>query len=240
MQSLRYGDDGKDYFWISDMHPRMIVHPYRPELNGQDLSEYSDRAGKRLFVEFTRLVRADGAGYSEYLWQWKDDERRIVPKLSYVKGFEPWGWIIGTGIYLEDVRVQMSDITRRVIWMSLGFSVLIAGLLVYMTKQSLDLERSDGRGDRAPGVRGEVPDAGRGHHRGHRPGPAGRSSTETARCSRCWATTRPTWRGSTGNAVRPGPGVRGADRGGGRRQRVRRPSGEDGSRLDVHGGRRRR
>jgi PAS domain S-box-containing protein len=141
VQTLRYGDDGKDYFWISDMHPRMIVHPYRPELNGQDLSEYSDRAGKRLFVEFTRLVRADGAGYSEYLWQWKDDDRRIVPKLSYVKGFEPWGWIIGTGVYLEDVRLQISDMTRRVIGIALGFSVLIAGLLVFMTKQSLNLER---------------------------------------------------------------------------------------------------
>ncbi len=118
MQSLRYGDDGKDYFWVSDMHPRMIVHPYRPELNGQDLSEYSDRAGKRLFVEFTKLVRADGAGYSEYLWQWKDDERRIVPKLSYVKGFAPWGWIIGTGVYLEDVRCEISEITRRMIWIA--------------------------------------------------------------------------------------------------------------------------
>ena len=141
IQSLRYGDDGKDYFWITDLHPRMIVHPYRPELNGQDLSEYSDRAGKRMFVEFAKLVRADGGGYSEYLWQWKDDDRRIVPKLSYVKGFEPWGWIIGTGIYIEDVRAQVSDITRRVIRIALGFSLLIAGLLVFMAKQSLDSER---------------------------------------------------------------------------------------------------
>ncbi len=141
IRTLRYGDDGKDYFWVTDAHPRMVVHPYRPELDGQDLSEYSDRAGTRLFVEMAKLVRAEGAGYVEYLWQWKDDERRIVPKLSYVKGFEPWGWIIGTGIYIEDVRSQVSDITRRVIWIALGFSVLVAGLLAFMTKQSLDLER---------------------------------------------------------------------------------------------------
>ncbi|MCU0252372.1 MAG: DUF294 nucleotidyltransferase-like domain-containing protein [Vicinamibacterales bacterium] len=141
VQNLRYGDDGKDYFWITDMHPRMVVHPYRPELNGQDLAGYADPAGTRLFAEHARLVRAEGAGYTEYLWQWKDDERRIVPKLSYVKGFEPWGWIIGTGIYLEDVRAQVSAITRRVVTVSLAFSVLIAGLLVYMTKQSLDVDR---------------------------------------------------------------------------------------------------
>ena len=141
IRSLRYGDDGKDYFWVIDLHPRMVVHPYRPELDGQDLSDYSDRAGKRLFVESARLVKAGGAGYLEYLWQWKDDESRIVPKLSYVKGFAPWGWVIGTGIYLEDVRVQVSAITGRVIQIALGFSILIAGLLVYMTKQSLGLER---------------------------------------------------------------------------------------------------
>jgi PAS domain S-box-containing protein len=141
IQSMRYGDDGKDYFWVTDLQPRMIVHPYRPELNGQDLSEYSDRAGKRLFVESAKLVRAEGAGYLEYLWQWKDDEQRIVPKLSYVKGFQPWGWIIGTGIYLEDVRTQVAAITRRVIRIALGFSMIIAGLLAYMTKQSLNLER---------------------------------------------------------------------------------------------------
>jgi PAS domain S-box-containing protein len=144
IRTLRYGDDGKDYFWVTDAHPRMVAHPYRPELDGQDLSEYSDRAGTRLFVEMAKLVRAEGAGYVEYLWQWKDDERRVVPKLSYVKGFEPWGWIIGTGIYIEDVRHQVSDITRRVIWIALGFSVLVAGLLAFMTKQSLDLERQRG------------------------------------------------------------------------------------------------
>jgi PAS domain S-box-containing protein len=141
IQNLRYGDDGKNYFWVTDLHPRMVVHPYRPELNGQDLTEYSDRAGTRLFVESVRLVRARGDGYLEYLWQWKDDDTRIVPKLSYVKGFAPWGWIIGTGIYVEDVRAQVSDITRRVIQIALAFSLLIAGLLVYMTRQSLTLER---------------------------------------------------------------------------------------------------
>lgn len=149
IRNLRYGDDGKDYFWITDQHPRMVVHPYRPELDGLDLSDYSDRAGKRMFVEFARLVKARGDGYAEYLWQWKDDERRVVPKLSYVKGFEPWGWIIGTGVYIEDVRAQVSAITRRVIHIALGFSLLVAGLLFYMTKQSLGLERQRLRAETA-------------------------------------------------------------------------------------------
>jgi PAS domain S-box-containing protein len=141
IQRLRYGDDAKDYFWITDEHPRMVMHPYRPELNGQDLSTYADPAGKKLFVEFANLVRAQGDGYTDYLWQWKDDEHRVAPKLSYVKGFAPWGWIIGTGIYLEDVRTEIAQITRRVLQVSIGISVIIALLLGYIAQQGLSLER---------------------------------------------------------------------------------------------------
>jgi signal-transduction protein with cAMP-binding, CBS, and nucleotidyltransferase domain/PAS domain-containing protein len=149
IRRLRFGDDGKDYFWISDLQTRMVVHPYRPDLDGQDLSTYADPAGRRLFVEFTRLARTQGAGYLEYLWQWKDDEHRVVPKLSYVKGFEPWGWIVGTGIYLEDVRAEIGAMTRRVLWFSLGLSGAMAALLAYIAKQGLDLERQRWQAERA-------------------------------------------------------------------------------------------
>jgi signal-transduction protein with cAMP-binding, CBS, and nucleotidyltransferase domain len=141
IRQLRYGDDSKDYFWITDMQPRMVMHPYRPELDGQDISAYADPAGKKLFVESVALVRANGDGYVDYLWQWKDDERRVVPKLSYVKGFAPWGWIIGTGMYLEDVRAEIAHITRRVLQISLGISAIIALLLAYIANQGLALER---------------------------------------------------------------------------------------------------
>ncbi|MBI5380735.1 MAG: cache domain-containing protein [Opitutae bacterium] len=141
IQAMRYGDEGKDYFWISDQAPRMIMHPYRPDLNGQDLTGYSDPAGKKLFVEFTQVVRAQGDGYVDYLWQWKDDEKRVVPKLSYVKGFPPWGWIVGTGIYLEDVRAEISQMIQRVLQVSLGFSVIVATLLAYIARQGHRLER---------------------------------------------------------------------------------------------------
>jgi len=141
VQRLRYGDDGKGYFWITDAEPRMIMHPYRPELNGQALSTYTDPAGKKLFVEFAGLVRAQGDGYTDYLWQWNDDEQRVAPKLSYVKGFAPWGWIIGTGIYLDDVHVEVREITHRVIQIAVVISIGIAGLLAYIAHQGLQLER---------------------------------------------------------------------------------------------------
>lgn len=113
IRGLRYGQDLKDYFWINDMHPRMVMHPYRPDLEGQDISDFADPAGKRLFVACVDMVRRNGAGFVDYRWQWMDDPTRIVPKISYVMGFEPWGWILGSGIYVEDVHAQISVITRK-------------------------------------------------------------------------------------------------------------------------------
>ncbi len=149
IQKMRYGDDSKDYFWISDTQTRMVMHPYRPELNGQSLLDYSDPSGKKLFVEFTKVALGKGDGYVDYLWQWKDDEKRVVPKLSYVKGFAPWGWIVGTGIYLEDVRHEISGMIRQVLRISIGISVVIALLLAYISQQGLNLERRRWRAENA-------------------------------------------------------------------------------------------
>lgn len=141
IRRLRYGPESKDYFWINDMHPYLVMHPYRPDLEGKDISGFSDPTGKKLFVEFARTVKNGGAGYVDYQWQWKDDPRRIVPKISYVKGFDPWGWIIGTGIYVEDVRAEIAAITRRLTAVCLTILLLIIGLSGYVIWQSAGSQR---------------------------------------------------------------------------------------------------
>ena len=140
IQYLRYGEENKDYFWITDMTPKMIMHPFRNDLNGKDLTNFTDPHGKRLFVEFVVTVQKSEHGYVDYMWQWKDDSLRIVPKLSYVKIFKPWSWVIGTGVYIEDVKKEISSLTKRMIWISIGISILIAFLLLYLFKQSLNIE----------------------------------------------------------------------------------------------------
>ncbi len=100
IKSVRYDENG--YFWINDMHPTMIMHPDKTELEGKDLSDYKDTNGKRLFVEVVETVKNKGAGFVYYYWQ-KPGLQQPVRKLSYVKGFAPWGWVIGSGIYLDDV-----------------------------------------------------------------------------------------------------------------------------------------
>ena len=141
IQYLRYGDESKDYFWITDMTPKMIMHPYRSDLNGKALNNFEDPHGKKLFVEFVTTVQKSGSGYVDYVWQWKDDSLHIVPKLSYVKLFKPWNWVIGTGIYIEDVKMEISALTKRLLWISIGISFVIAFLLFYILKQSLNIER---------------------------------------------------------------------------------------------------
>lgn len=140
-ESLRYGPESKDYFWIQDMHPRMIMHPYRADLNGQDLTDFTDPRGVRIFVEFAELVRRKGEGYIDYVWQWNDDPQRFEPKESYVKGFAPWGWVIGTGIYIDDVNLEIARIEQNTINASLAISGAVVLLLIFVLQQSLRIER---------------------------------------------------------------------------------------------------
>ena len=101
ISDVRY--DGSDYIWINDHDARIVMHPIKPELDGKDLSGLEDANGTRLFVEFVDTVETNGSGYVEYLWP-KPGADRPVPKVSYVQGFAPWGWILGSGIYVDDVN----------------------------------------------------------------------------------------------------------------------------------------
>ena len=141
IETLRYGSDRKDYFWLQDMTPRIVMHPYRMDLNGQDVSGFRDPRGAAIFREFVRVVQRDGEGYAQYVWQWNDDPNRLEPKESYVKGFAPWGWIIGTGIYIEDVTGEIKRIERHLAHTSLLISIVVVLLLVYVMFESLRLER---------------------------------------------------------------------------------------------------
>ena len=138
---LRYGEDRLDYFWIQDTAPTMVMHPYRTDLDGEDLSGFTDPRGVPIFVEFADLVETEDEGYVDYVWQWFDDPARLEPKESYVKGFEPWDWVIGTGLYTDDVRAEIARIERDLILAGLGISGLIGLLLLVVLQQSLRIER---------------------------------------------------------------------------------------------------
>jgi PAS domain-containing protein len=125
------------------MTPRMIMHPYRTDLNGQDVSDFQDSHGKHLFNEFVQVVKQQGAGFVAYMWQWKDDPVKIAPKMSYIKGFEPWGWVVGTGIYIDDVHAEITAIRNKLTVISTGILFIVSLLALYTIRQSIkgDQER---------------------------------------------------------------------------------------------------
>jgi signal-transduction protein with cAMP-binding, CBS, and nucleotidyltransferase domain len=138
---IRYGSQQKDYFWIIDKEPIMVMHPYRPDLTGRNLNDYYDANGKALFVEATKVVAENNEGFVDYMWQWKDDSTKIVPKLSCVKYFEPWDWIVGTGVYLDDVEEEIRALKNTLLIISLIIAFIIAMILLFVVRQSLGIEK---------------------------------------------------------------------------------------------------
>ncbi len=133
VKNLRYDKD--DYFWINDLHPRMIMHPMKAELDGKDLSDNKDPNGKRLFIAFVEKVKAEGAGFVDYYWP-KPGQTKAVPKISYVKGFPEWGWIIGSGIYIDDVEDEVSNVFYLIL--AAALIITLGGLvLAYFMSRSI-------------------------------------------------------------------------------------------------------
>ena len=129
LEAIRYS--GNEYVWVNDMKVRMVMHPIRPELNGKDLSANKDPNGKLLFVEFVRTVEASGAGIVPYLWP-KPGSETPVQKTSYVKGFTPWGWVIGSGVYIDTVDAAIWQRAREfgLLALLLGGLLLLVGTLI--------------------------------------------------------------------------------------------------------------
>ncbi|MDD3311299.1 EAL domain-containing protein [Pseudodesulfovibrio sp.] len=136
IRSLRYGPEGKDYFWINDTSPRMIMHPYRADLEGKDLSSYRDQSGKEIFKEFVQIAAEKGGGFVNYYWQWKDHPERISHKMSYVREFKPWGWIVGTGIYVDDVVKEIDGYRYKLAAIFMVVLLVISALQFYVLRQT--------------------------------------------------------------------------------------------------------
>ncbi len=132
IRNMRYG--GSEYFWINDLQQRMVMHPMMPELDGKDLSDFKDPNGKRLFVAFVDIVKKNGEGYVDYLWP-KPGFTQPVPKISYVKGFAPWGWVIGSGIYLDDVGRIFWDRMRWQMGIIAVAILLLGGMMVLLLRR---------------------------------------------------------------------------------------------------------
>lgn len=131
VKHLRYNQTA--YFWINDLEPRMVMHPMKPEMDGQELSQEKDPTGKRFFVEMVELCRRSGAGRVEYVFA-KPGVSQPVPKTSYVKLAPDWGWVVGSGVYLDDVQAEVRRVILQILAASGAITLFGLGLCVWMAR----------------------------------------------------------------------------------------------------------
>ncbi len=152
IRKIRYGSE---YFWINTDEspiPRMVVHPIRPELEGKklDAPEFNLVANghqQNLFSAFLDAARESGEGFVEYTWPRPTAAGALggrVPKLSFVKRYQPLGWVIGTGRYIDDIEAaisektaaverQVTSLVRRILVASLVVAVLAVVAMSFLT-----------------------------------------------------------------------------------------------------------
>ncbi|MBI9071340.1 MAG: methyl-accepting chemotaxis protein [Melioribacteraceae bacterium] len=128
VKAQRY--DGKNYFWINDTDVKIVAHPLRPEREGKDVSNLKDADGMAMYVEFVKACKNEkGEGFVRYN-QKKPGVEEPQPKLSFLKLYKPWGWIVGSGVYLKDVDENVSAFNTN-IYISLLIALFIAGIIGY-------------------------------------------------------------------------------------------------------------
>ncbi|MFA0223963.1 cache domain-containing protein [Vibrio splendidus] len=110
LSKLRYGSDG--YFFAYDRHGTNLVHPIQPELIGKNLLQLQDEDGDFLIEALLREAQT-GGGFHQYLWQ-KPSTGEVVSKLSYAAWLERWDWMIGTGLYIEDVHQEVASMQAAI------------------------------------------------------------------------------------------------------------------------------
>ncbi|PIE43457.1 MAG: hypothetical protein CSA50_04915 [Gammaproteobacteria bacterium] len=122
LKTIRYGGD--QYIFISDMYPKVVMNPHHPEMTGQDVSMIKDPNGKAIFVEMVNVVKRIGAGFVKYQWPRPGGDRPL-DKIAYVKGFTPWGWVVGAGTYIDDINVKYNEL-------AMGAVIFVGGILLFM------------------------------------------------------------------------------------------------------------
>lgn len=151
IKALRFGTDG--YFWINDFTPKMVMHPANPSLDGKALGQSKDPNGKFLFNEFVSVASSKGKGVVDYMWP-KPGFEKPQPKISFVEGFKEWDWIIGTGIYVDDIDAKITaeqlksdeairSLIVRNIMASLVLVLLFGGVSFFLSRRLIGMRMAN-------------------------------------------------------------------------------------------------
>lgn len=127
LASLDYGRDG--YFFVYDLQGKVLMHSRQPELLGQDLWELRDPQGRPTIQQLIAKAR-DGGGFVDYLWR-QPSSGGVVPKLGYVIAYERWGWMLGTGLYLDGIHATLGSLEAEANRNIAATMLWIAGAAVF-------------------------------------------------------------------------------------------------------------
>lgn len=122
---IKYG--GSNYIWINDYDGNMIYHP---TLKGNQL-DLADKNGVKFIAQGTALAKEKGAGMVSYLWKKKGfDDSKTFPKISEFRSYPAWKWIIGTGIYVDDVETVVRDTFLQILIFNILAMIVIVAVVV--------------------------------------------------------------------------------------------------------------
>lgn len=138
-----------EYFWIINHEPRMVMHPYLPHLEGMHIDEIANPALAGAFSSVVASAESNGSGFASYRWLKPGSSDELVEKVSYVTTYEPWDWILGAGVYVDDVQATflrmallMSGVAAAVAGCVFGGSVLVSrSITVPLTRVAAGLQR---------------------------------------------------------------------------------------------------
>lgn len=132
VRAMRYRDDGSGYFWIDDTDYNLVMHPILAEQEGNNRYELEDQNGVMIIQEIMKVCTgAEGGGYNEFYFT-KADGVTVAPKVAYSQIFEPWGWAVSTGNYVDDMQIEMADVEAHITQKFTTLCIVIVVMMIVM------------------------------------------------------------------------------------------------------------
>ena len=130
IRNMRYGDDGSGYFWIDDTDYNLVMHPILPDQEGNNRKELKDEDGVMIIQEIMKVANtAEGGGYTEFQFT-KSDGVTVAPKVTYSQIFKPWGWVVSTGNYVDDMQAEIVETRNAINQKFISLCVVVAVAMV--------------------------------------------------------------------------------------------------------------
>jgi methyl-accepting chemotaxis protein len=133
LRQTRYADGGTGYFTVMDHDPVVLMHPFHPEMVGKNMGDYKDPNGVELYRDTVAIVTRDGGGFVSYAFS-KPGKSGVFPKISYAAGYTPWGWILQTGAYFDDIDAAFRASLYRSFGLLLVVAAVLSGIVVWINR----------------------------------------------------------------------------------------------------------